>query len=264
MRPVQSVCVALATTLLVGSSTAFAAGRQDFRGEYTVSYLGLSVAKATFESRYEGTAYSIKGNVSSAGLARIFDDTHGTISTSGTIAADRIDPAAFRADYTSGKKVSMIDIRFAGGKVVSTKVLPPPKPRGADWLPLGARDLAGVADPIAATVIRTDSPDKVCGRTVKLYDGEMRANLNLAFVEKGTISVKGYDGPTVTCRLQFEPVAGYRKGRKALEFLRSKSRIVVTFAPIGQSGVYAPIHATVGTQIGTITIHARRFEATGL
>ncbi|HEY4192399.1 MAG TPA: DUF3108 domain-containing protein [Mesorhizobium sp.] len=244
------------------ASPAFAAGPRAFRGDYTVSFLGLSVARATFESRYENDAYSIHGTVSSAGLAQLFDDTKGTITTSGRVLADRIEPAAFRADYTSGKKVSLIDIGFKDGKVVSTKVVPPPKPRGADWLQLDMGDLAGIADPIAATVIRTDSPDKVCGRRVKLYDGEMRADLVLDQAEKGTISVKGYQGPTVTCRLGFEPVSGYRKGRKALEFLKKKSRIKVTFAPLGQTGVYAPIYATVGTQIGTITVRARRFEAT--
>ncbi len=36
---------------------------------------------------------------------------------------------------------------------------------------------------------------------------------------------------------------------------------MVTFAPLGKTGVYAPIHATIGTQIGTITVRARRFEA---
>ena len=35
---------------------------------------------------------------------------------------------------------------------------------------------------------------------------------------------------------------------------------MVTFAPLGQTGVYAPIHATVGTQIGTVTISARAFR----
>ncbi|TIO88432.1 MAG: DUF3108 domain-containing protein, partial [Mesorhizobium sp.] len=68
-------------------------------------------------------------------------------------------------------------------------------------------------------------------------------------------------GDTVTCKMGFEPVAGYRKGRKALDFLKNKSRMMVTFAPVGQSGVYAPIRATVGTQIGPLTISARRFEA---
>ena len=118
-----------------------------------------------------------------------------------------------------------------------------------------------VLDPMAATVIHADSLDQVSGRKVKFYDGEMRADLTLTYVSKGTISVPGYKGDTVTCQMGFEPVAGYRKGRKALNYLKNKSRMMVTFAPLGQTGVYAPIHATVGTQIGTLTISAGRFEA---
>jgi len=259
LRPL-SACLAVFAVAL--PAVASAAGPESFRGEYTVSFLGLSVARATFESRYEGDSYSIDGSVSSAGLAQLFDDTRGTLKASGRFSGSRIEPQAFRADYISGKKASLVDIRFADGKVVSTKVLPPPKKRGKDWVALDLVDLKGVTDPIAATVLHADSLDHVCGRTVKMYDGEMRANLTLAYVEKGSISVKGYKGPTVTCRMGFEPVSGFRQGRKALDFLKRKSRIQVTFAPLGQTGVYAPIYATVGTEIGTITVRARRFEAT--
>lgn len=254
---------AMLAALLAASvpGSAGAAAPQAFHGEYTVSYLGLSVARATFKSRYENEVYSIQGSVSTAGLAQIFDDTKGTVSTSGRVLANGIQPGKFRADYTSGKKKSLIDIRFDGGKVVSTEVIPKPKRRGSAWLPLDMSDLAAVADPISATVIRADTMEKVCGRTVKLYDGEMRADLNLALVSKGKISVKGYEGPTITCRLSFVPVSGFSKKRKALKYLQDKSRIDVTFAPLGKTGIYAPVRATVGTQIGTITLDARRFEA---
>jgi len=243
-------------------STAYAADARTFKGEYTVSFLGLSVAKASFSSQYVGDDYTINGTVSAAGIAKLFDDTRGTISSKGTISGKRMHPNAFRADYTSGKKASMIDIRFSNDAVTSTKVVPAPEKRDPkEWVPLGASDLVAVLDPMAATVVHADSPDKVCGRTVKIYDGEMRANLTLTYQSKGTISVPGYKGDTVTCRLGFEPVSGYRKGRKALEFLKNRSRILVTFAPVGKTGVYAPIRASVGTQIGPLTISARRFEA---
>lgn len=254
---------ALSCLLAIALPTAAtAASPQSFKGEYTVSFLGLSIAKSTFSSRYENGAYSIDGTVSSAGLAKLFDDTRGTISSKGTISGQQMQPQAFRADYTSGKKASMIDIRFADGAVTSTKVIPAPGKRDPkDWVALGASDLKSVLDPMAATVIHADSLDKVCGRTVKFYDGEMRADLKLTYDSKGTISVPGYKGDTVTCSMGFEPVAGYRKGRKALNYLKNHSRMMVTFAPLGQTGVYAPIHATVGTQIGTLTISAGRFEA---
>ena len=79
-----------------------------------------------------------------------------------------MEPKAFRADYTSGKKASLIDIRFTKGNVTTTQVVPPPKKRGDDWVPLGAATLPASLDPIAATIIQADSLDKVCGRTVKM------------------------------------------------------------------------------------------------
>lgn len=237
-------------------------GDYSFAGDYSITFLGLPVASSTFNSTFKDGAYSVKGAFSASGLARLFDDTKGSISSSGRIEGDDIRPSRFHSSYTSGKKASTIDVRFQGGNVVSTEVTPKPKRRGSDWMPIGAADLKGVVDPIAATVISAESLEKVCGRTVKMYDSEMRANLKLTHDSTGSISVQGYEGPTVTCSMRFEPVSGYRKGRKALEFLRNKSRIMVTFAPLGQTGVYAPIYATVGTQIGTITIRARRFEVT--
>ena len=224
--------------------------------------LGLPVAYSQFNSTFKDGAYSVKGAFSAAGLARIFDDTKGSISSSGRIVGDTVRPARFHSDYTSGRKASTIDVRFAGGDVVSTEVTPPPKRRGSDWVAIRPGDLKDVADPLTVTMVSADSLDKVCNRKVKLYDSEMRADLTLSYVTSGSISVKGYEGPTVTCQLRFNPVSGYRKGRKAIEFVRTKSRIMVTFAPVGQTGVYAPVRATVGTEIGTITIQARRFEAT--
>jgi hypothetical protein len=76
------------------------------------------------------------------------------------------------------------------------------------------------------------------------------------------MAVDGWEGETVTCSVGFKPVAGYRKGRKALDYLKNRSRMTITFAPLGRTGVYAPVRATVGTQIGTITVQARKFEAT--
>ena len=114
-----------------------------------MSFLGLSIARSTFSSHYENGAYAIDGTVSAAGLAKLFDDTRGTISSKGTISGKKMVPQAFRADYTSGKKVSAIDIRFANGAVTSTQVIPAPGQRDPnDWVPIGAGDLASVLDPI--------------------------------------------------------------------------------------------------------------------
>jgi len=100
LRLSHALVAALAVAL---PSAASAASPQSFKGEYTVSFLGLSIARSTFSSHYENGAYAIDGTVSAAGLAKLFDDTRGTISSKGTISGKKMVPQAFRADYTSGK-----------------------------------------------------------------------------------------------------------------------------------------------------------------
>jgi hypothetical protein len=232
-----------------------------YRGEYSLSFLGFTIARADFDSRIDERSYAIDGSVSSAGLGAIFDDTKGRVSAAGRFAGNSVRPASFHADYVSGKRASIVDIRFSDGKVTKTTNVPPLKKRGKDWVPIGPDDLTAVADPLTALLVRADSLNEVCEGSVKMFDSELRADLSLSYVATGKASVKGYEGQTVTCRLLFRPVSGYRKGKRALDFLRTKSRMMVAFAPLGKTGVYAPIYATVGTEIGTLTIRARRFEA---
>lgn len=245
-------------SLLAGPASADA---PVYRGEFTLSFLGLTVARMNFDSRIDQTSYSIKGEVSSAGLGAFFYDTRGTLAATGRFAGKRVEAENFRAEYRYDGKPTLVDIRFSGGNVVKVVNDPPLKKRGRDWVPIGPDDLKSTVDPVAATMVKADRLEDVCKGSARMFDGELRADLSLAFVNTGNISVKGFDGPTVTCRMKFTPAAGYRKGRRALEHLRTKSRIMVTFAEVGKTGVYAPIFATIGTQIGTITVRARRFEA---
>ncbi len=209
----------------------------------------------------EGDGYRVEGKVESAGIGAFFYDTKGTLTATGRIG-DRIEAESFRAQYSYDGKPTLVDIRFAGGNVVKVVNEPPLKKRGSDWVPIPPEDLKSVVDPLAASLVKADKLEDVCKGSSRMFDGELRADLTLSFVGTGTMSVEGFEGPTVTCRLKFTPSSGYRKGRRSLEYLRTKSRIMVTFAQIGETGIYAPIHATIGTQIGTITVRARRFEAT--
>ena len=230
-----------------------------YRGEFTLSFLGFTVARINFDTRIDRDGYSIEGDVSSAGLGAFFYDTRGTLVASGRFE-DGVEAERFRADYRYNDKPTLVDIQFEDGNVSKVVNDPPLKKRGPDWVPIGPDDLKSVVDPIAATLVKARDPGEVCRGRARMFDGELRADLSLTYVKSGEMSVKGFDGPTVTCRMRFTPAAGYRKGRRALEYLSTKSRIMVTFAEIGQTGVYAPIHATIGTQIGTITVRARRFE----
>ena len=253
-----AIAAALLLAPIMPSSAAYKA--PVYRGEYAISFLGLPVGRVSFESRVDRESYSIEGEASAAGLGIFFYDTTGKLTASGRFT-DGVQADRFRAEYRYDEKPTLVDIRFSDGNVVEVVNDPPLKKRRKDWVPIQPSDLKSVVDPIAATLVKADRLEDVCKGGARMFDGELRADLTLSFVSIGKMSVEGFEGRTVTCRLKFTPAAGYRKGRRALEFLRTKSRIMVTFAQIGETGVYAPVHATIGTRIGTITVRARRFEA---
>ena len=249
----RSFCLALAAAVVLSVTPAHAE-LETFKGEYTVYYLGLPIARSTFDSQVGSDAFSVKGTVSSAGIATIFDSTKGTATASGAFKGGVTQPSAFQMNYTEGKRKQMTTLGFKNGDVVSTENVPPLKKRSRKrWVPLDTNDLKGVLDPFSAGLIKASSPDQVCDRTIKLFDGEMRVNAMLRRV-KLCRRPRNMATRVVTCRVKVKPVSGYRKGRRALDYLEKESKILVAFAPLGSTGVYAPVYATIGTEIGTVTV----------
>lgn len=235
--------------------TPVAAGTQTFQGEYIVSFLGLPVARSTFVSTFAGDKVSVQGNVSSAGVGKLVDSTVGSSHFSGRLGRNGVVPSSFKTSYKSGKKSKSTTIGFSGGNVVKTVNVPPTRKR-AKWVPIKAGDLQAVSDPISATLLRADGPSEVCNRTIKLYDGEMRANVRLSLMSSG--KVPGFGPEAVTCAAKFTPVSGYRPDSSSLEYLKNRSRISISFAPLGDTGIYAPVRASIGTKVGTVTVVVKR------
>jgi hypothetical protein len=248
------VSCALATNALAASGTSV-------RSEYTTSLFGLTLARSSFESTIGRDGFDVRGTLSSSGVASLFDDTHATASVKGRFADERPLPDSYVVDYVSGDKKKATRVSFSGGAVVRAENSPPVKTDRPDWVPVEKAHLAGVVDPISATLVRADALSKVCDRTIRIFDGAMRADLKLTHAGYGRASLPGFSGETVTCNARFVPVSGYRKGNSSIRFMSQSTGIAIAFAPIADSGVYAPVEASVETRIGTVRVKAVRFEA---
>ena len=232
------------------SASAPALSAQTFSTDYSVTLLGIPIATASFRSTIDNDRFRIDGSLASSGVARLFDQTNGTTSVAGGLSQTGTVPSSYDLDYVSDKKRQRTAIRFSNGTVTSTENIPPSRPRQGDWVHLQDEHLRAVVDPISSTLIRAGSMGEVCNRTIRLYDGEMRANLVLS-------PARSTRQGTVACSARFEPVAGYRPSRSALRYLRDRSRITIAFAPLSNTGFYAPVDASIGTQIGTVRIVAQ-------
>ena len=250
----------LATALV--ASFALQAGiarAETFKSEYVVTLFGLPVARSNFDTTIDERRFAINGTVRSAGFAEFFDDTRGTIKSSGAVGKAGALPAAYAVDYTTGKKKKRTNIGFAGGVVTSVSNTPPVK-KGKPWIEISPADLKSVADPLTVFMIKADSLQSVCSKRLRLFDGEMRNDFVLSPVGETTVETAGYSGPAMTCSIRFVPVSGYRQGKKQIEYLKKNRNMQVTFAPMRQTGFFAPVGAKIGTQIGTVTVRAARFE----
>jgi hypothetical protein len=254
------VSIAALLFSLAAPATAQADGGQHFSADYTVSLFGLTLAHTHFTSTIDGQTFSIKGSIASAGVARIIDDTKGTTSVSGQLTPSGAEPQTFLVAYTSGKKKKRTAIAFSDGRVTHTENIPPLKKK-KNWVPLGPDDLKSVTDPLSLTLVKADSSRAVCGHTLKYYDGELRADIKLSYAGTAPYSVPGYTGKAIVCNAHFVPVAGYRTTNSALKYLRDKSKMKISFVPMGTTGIYAPIAASIGTKIGTVEVRADKFKA---
>lgn len=231
-----------------------------YHSEYAISALGLPVGKSSFETVISPDGYSIDGTLKARGLAALFQPTTGTVTIAGDIRDNELTATRFGLDYVSGKERQRTEIGFRGGAVVDTMNDPEPKKR-ADWIALDPAHLRAAIDPLSALLVPADGPEKVCGRTLPVYDGAMRVDVKLTFLRTVKFSTDGYKGDAVTCHATFEPLSGYRGKRKEIAWLRDEGRMDVSFAPIAGTPLYAPVKAVVATPYGPVRVYATRFGA---
>lgn len=233
-----------------------------YRADYSISLLGLRLAKSHFVTTIENGTFKTSGTLATAGLVRIFDRTDGVTSVSGRIEGSRVTPSSFVLKYSYGKKRSTTTIDFARGGVVKAENQPPVNKKG-QWIAVTPDDLKAVTDPLSALLVAARSPRDICNRTLRVFDGSARVDLKLDFAGSQVFSTKGFHGTVTSCHVRFIPVSGYRKGVYLMRYLRAQENIRVSFASLGNSGIYAPVYAKVGTELGAVTVYATRFEATG-
>lgn len=255
-RPDIRFALAFALVLPLGGPSAAADIR--YESEYSVALGVLPIARLSFNTNVDGDRYRIQGNFKSSGLVEVVREVSARSEVSGQLSSGRLLPDRYTLDYRSGKKKEVFDIRFSGGDVVEVKVEPPPKPRSGNWVSLTEADLKAVMDPIGAFLI-PDGVD-VCAQRLPVFDGESR--MDLVLQPKGVEAFRAgkLKGEAIVCSVRYEPRAGYRKGRKDIEYLKSVTDMEIWFAKTETLKLYAPVYAKIPTRYGTVHISAERFD----
>ncbi|WP_181408166.1 DUF3108 domain-containing protein [Pararhizobium mangrovi] len=258
MRFSGSITGAALAAFAVATTFSSSANAAQTRTAYAIRFWGLTVARATFTTKTDGKHYTIDGDLESAGLAKIFDSTHGTSHVTGAILPERLQAQSYRMQYTSGKKHAKTTMRFDDGAVRSVERKPKDKDdKQDDWVPVEENDLRNVVEPVSALVLPAGEP--ACPRTIRLFDGETLAELKLKADGHKSVSTDAYSGDVLVCTVNFTPLAGYRRSNDGINYLKKADDISVWFARTKGSDFYAPVYARVPTRIGWVTVSATQF-----
>jgi hypothetical protein len=252
---------ALALAMVLPAAPALA--ETTLTASYAITIGGLTIGRAEVKARFTDKAYVTAINGSTWGMSRFVSDARALLAGSGRINGSTITPGSYNLDTSESGFETQVRMSMRGGSVVSVEAAPG-LVEAADRVPLTARHKNNVFDPVAAFLVALDRPgpadgERVCNRTVRVFDGWQRFDVRLSYRETKPVS-GAFDGEAIVCAARYVPVAGHRPSRESVEYMANNKRLEVWMVPVEDTRVLVPYRIVIGTEIGDLVIAARQFE----
>ena len=238
----------------------------DIYARFGISIAGIPVGKGTVKASIQGRKYTIDGFAKTSGISKLFIDSKGRAISSGAFKGNKLMPAAYALNSKEDKIHNVVQIAMRSGNVSDFSASPPVS-RHSDRIPLKRVHTRGIVDPLSGLILSVKSnKDKhrvgksVCNRTIRMFDGRWRYNIELYY--KGTKTVKaynkkGYSGPVTRCGARMRFVAGHRPNKKSTKYMERNKDLEAWFVPVGNEPVIAIYRLQIGTMVGRLVLQAR-------
>lgn len=246
--------VALSAVPLSGAA---AAGEGEVQALYAVSFMGIGIAKGALSIKVERGAYAAKLHISTAGLARIVSSEESFVDAKGYVGRSLV-PSTYEL-MSRGDTVTQVTMALGGGNVRSLRAIPE-LVEYDDRVPVTTAAKRRVIDPLSAAILPVSRDDKdVCDRTLPVFDGWTRYDIQLSYASTDPVDIPGYKGDAVHCSARWVPVAGHREGTKSTEYMRDNHDLDVWFVPMAEGRVMVPSKISVRTMRGLLLVVATQF-----
>lgn len=251
----RHLSLAFALTLAFGAVPASAA---DFSrtASYVVNVGRINVANAQITLKETSGNYGLDLDADVTGLGQFVASGKASATTRGSVAASGLSPEDFTLTTRTSEGTLEARVGFARGDV-SRFTLNPPIVNEVGRVPIERAHLTRVTDMLSAFVTRGAALDaRLCDRTARVFTGLERFDLALSFAKADTATSQrtGYQGPVVLCTARYKPVSGHYAGSAMTDYLASSNRILIWYAPLGDTGYFIPYRALIGTGAGDLSI----------
>jgi hypothetical protein len=254
--------------VLVAMLVAAGGGRVQAQGKLDAAYVvtlgGVPVGKGSWNIDVQDDQFTATATGATSGLLRVFASGSGNSAAHGTISGGQPVASTYASTIVADNRADQVRILFNGGAVKDYLADPPTMPN-PDRVPLTDLNRKGVLDPMTASLIRvagngdTFVPE-ACQRTLPVFDGRMRYDLQLVFKHLEKVkSERGYQGTVVVCAVYFAPIAGHVPERSTIKYLVAQRDMELSLAPIAGTRLMVPYRVSVPTPIGLGVMQAKEF-----
>jgi hypothetical protein len=263
VAPFRASLLTIIAAALAWPAAAGAQGKLE--AHYTASLASIPIGKGTFTVEISEHQYTAQATGSTTGLLKIFTGGQGTSTGRGTLSGGKLMSSIYASTISTTKKIDDTRLTVAGGNVKDSKV-DPPIDTDPERIKITEEHQHNITDPISASLVRVSDGDMLapgaCQRTLAIFDGRLRYDLQLAFKRMETVKAdKGYAGKAVVCSVTFAPVAGFIPSRAAIKYLVKQRDMEVWLAPIAGTRVLVPFRVQGPTPIGEARLEADQFVA---
>jgi hypothetical protein len=231
---------------------------------YVVTLSGVPIGKGSWSIDVSDDQFTATASGATSGLLRVFASGQGNSVAHGSVVGGQPISSTYSSSIIADNKADQVRVLFSGGAVKEYLADPPTTPN-PDRVPLTEASRKGVLDPMTATLIRVSGNgdtfvSEACQRTVAVFDGRMRYDLQLVFKHLDKVkSDRGYQGTVVVCSVFFSPVAGHVPDRPTIKYLAAQRDMELSLAPIAGTRLMVPYRVSIPTPIGMGVLQASQF-----
>ena len=245
----------LLTAALLGfaASPSYAATSAD--ASYVVNLGGNIIANAKFHFVDDGAAYSLSLDANVSGVAQLVASGTARVDSAGATTGDGLRSNTFDLTTRSGGDELNIRVQYEKAGVTAF-MIDPPITNNIDRIPIERKQLSGVNDFLASFIRKGALDPGLCDYKAKIFTGVERFDLNFSYAKDDVATSKrtGYQGPVVLCNVKYKPISGHYTTSEVTNSLAQDDRILIWFAPMGDSGYAIPYRVLLTTSMGDLSM----------
>lgn len=245
----------LAALVLFSAQPALAAPLEA-RASYVLTLGGINIAAMNVELQEDAGRYRMDLSANVAGLGTLVASGTARATSTGRASGQGLVSDKFDLETRAQGESFTVDVSFANRNVTAFRVEPPILDN-YDRVPIERRHLSGVGDFLSAFVLKGKGLDEgLCQRRATIFTGVERFNIAMRYAsaDEATSARTGYQGPVVACAVRYEPISGHFTSSEITSYLAESERIIIWYAPLGESGYFIPYRVLIGTNMGDLSM----------